>query len=98
MARLPVRVAMPAGHGEENEQSGDIPLFYFDVTGKRCTTQEALYHFFGIPPEVLTEPRVWYARHRRPYILEFSPDRTRVLVSFESSTLSGPIIGTYLLR
>ena len=77
-------------------QGGNIPLLYFDVTGKRCTTQEALYHFFGIPPEVLTEPRVWYARHRRPYILEFSPDRTRVLVSFESSTLSRPIIGICL--
>lgn len=71
--------------------------FIYVASGSVCTAQEALFHYFGIPLEVLIEPRYWYARHRRPAIVEYSPDRTQVLVRFCSSSLGGePIVGTCL--
>jgi hypothetical protein len=65
-------------------------------TGQECTTHEALFHFFGVPIDVLAEPRQWYIYHRRPRIVEVSKDRTRVLVEFTSYSMSGPISGTCL--
>lgn len=65
--------------------------------GRRCSTQEALFHYFGIPIPVLVEPRAWYIRHREPKIVEHAADRSRVLVAFRSSSFSGePIVGTCL--
>ena len=74
-----------------------LPLFVDSKTARKCSAQEALHLFFGIPVEVLIEPRDWYVRHRRPVIMEYSPDHTRVLVQFCQTSLSGgAIIGTCL--
>lgn len=71
--------------------------FVYAATGRRCTAQEALFHYFRIPVDVLIQPRGWYIRHRTPNIVEHSPDRSRVLVRFVSdSALGDPIVGTCL--
>lgn len=88
LARLAVKVA------------GQSRFTYAD-TGKPCTTQEALFHFFGLPVEVIAEPAHWYRYHRQPHIVEFSADRTKVLVRFSAVSLSGEGFGgtcLYLLR
>lgn len=71
-------------------------VFLFPASGERCTAQEALYFYFGIPLNVLIQPRGWYARHRRPAIVEWHADRSRVRVTFTSYTLDGAIVGTCL--
>jgi hypothetical protein len=70
--------------------------FVYASTGQECTAQEALFHFFGIPIDVLAEPRQWYIYHRQPQIVEASEDRTRVLVRFRAYSMSGPFTGTCL--
>jgi len=70
--------------------------FVYASTGQECTAHEALFHFFGIPIDVLAEPRQWYIYHRQPQIVEASQDRTRVLVQFTAYGLDGPISGTCL--
>lgn len=70
--------------------------FVFAASGKPCTVQEALFHFFGIPIRILVQPRGWYAMHRTPIIVEYSADGSRVLTQFIASTLSGAIVGTCL--
>jgi hypothetical protein len=74
--------------------------FVYASTGQECTAQEALVHFFGVPIDVLAEPRQWYIYHRQPQIVEASQDRARVLVRFTAYSLSGPFSGTclYALR
>jgi hypothetical protein len=73
----------------------DFRFVYAD-TGEECTFHEALFHFFGIPIDVMAEPRQWYIYHRKPQIIEVSKDRTRVLVEFTSYSMSGPISGICL--
>jgi hypothetical protein len=63
---------------------------------EECTFHEALFHFFGIPIDVMAEPRQWYIYHRKPQIIEVSKDRTQVLVEFTSYSMSGPISGICL--
>ncbi len=70
--------------------------FVHASTGLECTAQEALFHFFGVPIDVLAEPREWYIYHRQPEIVEASQDRARVLVRFTAYSLSGPFSGTCL--
>jgi hypothetical protein len=70
--------------------------FVYVSTGEVCTTQEALFHFFGIPVDVIAEPRQWYIYHRQPQIVEVSQDRTRILVEFTAYGMFGPISGTCL--
>lgn len=70
--------------------------FFYSETGEACTPQEALFHCFAVPIHVIAEPRVWYAYHRAPYIVEWSDDRRRVLVRFLASSLSGDFGGTCL--
>jgi hypothetical protein len=70
--------------------------FVYAETGADCTAQEALFHYFGLPLEVIAEPAVWYSYHRTPRIVEFSKDRTRVLVRFTAESLSGTFGGTCL--
>jgi hypothetical protein len=65
-------------------------------TGAICTAQDALFHYFGLPLEVISKPAIWYSYHRTPRIVEFSKDRTRVLVRFSAATLSGTFGGTCL--
>lgn len=71
---------------------------FVDVdSGQPCSAPEALFHYFGVPLQVLTQPRAWYAYHRTPFIVEHTPDRTRVLVRFCSGSLTGgAIVGTCL--
>ena len=70
--------------------------FVYAETGAVCTAQDALFHYFGLPLEVIAEPAVWYSYHRTPRIVEFSKDRTRVLVRFMAESLSGTFGGTCL--
>jgi hypothetical protein len=65
-------------------------------TDQECTAQEALFHFFGIPIDILAEPRQWYVYHRQPRIVEASGDRARVLVRFLSHSVYGSFAGTCL--
>jgi hypothetical protein len=67
--------------------------FVYTDTGEGCSQQEALFHYFGLPIEVVAEPSGWYSYHRRPWIVEASKDRTRVLVWFGAASLSGESFG-----
>lgn len=70
--------------------------FLYQDSEEKCTTQEALYHYFGMPISVIVEPRQWYLYHRQPIIVEASEDRTRVLVDFVKGGVSGDFSGTVL--
>ena len=48
--------------------------FTYETTGETCSAQEALYHFFGVPIDVIAEPSGWYMYHRKPWIIEVSDD------------------------
>ena len=52
--------------------------FTYAETGKMCGVQETLFHFFGLPVEVIAQPSRWYSYRRNPRIVEFSKDRTKV--------------------
>lgn len=67
--------------------------FVYVGTRKECSAQESLYHFFGLPLEVIAEPAEWYAYHRTPKIVEVNDDRTRVLVRFASTSFTGRSFG-----
>ena len=67
--------------------------FVYSETGEPCSVQEALFHYFLLPPPVITEPRIWYGRHRTPHIAEFSEDRQRILVRFGAMSWSGESFG-----
>ncbi len=67
--------------------------FVYADTGTECTVQEALFHYFGLPIEVVAEPTEWYEYHRRPKIVEATKDRTRVLVRFTAESMSGESFG-----
>lgn len=71
----------------------DKTKFVYAGTGEPCTAQEALFHFFGLPVDVIAQPAYWYRRHRTPYIAEFSADKTQVLVWFSAVSLSGEAFG-----
>lgn len=67
--------------------------FLHKDTGETCSVPEALYHYFKLPIKIIAQPRVWYAYHRKPQIVECSKDRTRILVRFVSSSWSGETFG-----
>jgi hypothetical protein len=62
-------------------------------TAEPCSVPETLFHFFGLPVDVIAEPAVWYSYHRTPHIVEFSAARTRVLVRFSAVSGSGEHFG-----
>ena len=70
--------------------------FVYSETGAVCTPQEALFHYFGLPLEVIAEPAEWYSYHRVPQIVETSKDKTRVLVRFTADGPMGEFGGTCL--
>lgn len=74
------------------KKAGQREFLYSD-TGEACSVQEALYHYFKLPIQIIAQPRLWYVYHRKPQIVECSEDRTRVLVRFRSSSWSGETIG-----
>lgn len=67
--------------------------FAYTDTKEACSVQEALYHYFEVPIHVVAQPADWYVRRRTPYIVEGTPDRSRVLVRFLSSSWSGEVFG-----
>ena len=67
--------------------------FVYSETGEPCSVQEALFHYFGLPPSVIVEPKIWYARHRTPHITEFSKDASLILVRFGAMSWSGESFG-----
>lgn len=92
-AKLAVRVEPPS----TDAPKGSCPSFFYCDDDRRCTAQEALHLYFGIPLGVVVQPRGWYTRHRKPLIVEYSADLTCVLVQFHSYSRGGdPIIGTCL--
>jgi hypothetical protein len=89
------KVLRRAGKGLERlpvKQEGNTKFVYAD-TGEQCSAQEALYHYFGLPLHVLTEPSEWYSYHRKPTIVEGNKERTRVLVRFGAMSSSGESFG-----
>lgn len=66
------------------------------ASGEACPAQVALAGYFGIPIDVLIEPRQWYAYHRKPFIVEYSSDLRRVLVQFRADALTSTITGVCL--
>ena len=87
-----------AGHGSSPSavEMREKAKFVFSETDQPCSTQEALFHYFQVPIDVIAEPRIWYQYHRKPRIIEASRDRRRVLVRFSASSLSGEFGGTCL--
>ncbi len=71
--------------------------FVYTETGKRCSVEEVLYHYFGLPIHVVARPSGWYSCHRKPSIAEVSPDHTRVLVRFTATSWSGEAFGATCL-
>ena len=67
--------------------------FVYAKTGKICTVQEALFHFFGVPIDVIAEPRYWYEYHRKPKIVEVSEDDTKILTIFTAMDRYGEDFG-----
>ena len=67
--------------------------FVYAHTGKECSVQEALFHCFGLPVEVVAKPCGRNSYHRRLKIVETSRDRTRVLMRYSSESISGTIFG-----
>jgi hypothetical protein len=67
--------------------------FVYARTDDECSAQEALFHYFGLPLQVLVEPSEWYSYHRKPTIVESSMDRSRVLVRFGAMSSSGESFG-----
>ena len=67
--------------------------FSFADTAKRCTVQETLHYYFGLPIHVIAQPAGWYSCHRTPRIAEFSEDKSRVLVRFTAVSWSGESFG-----
>jgi len=67
--------------------------FVYAEAGKRCSVQETLFHFFGLPIHIIAQPSGWYSCHRTPEIIEFSHDKTRVLVRFTAMSWSGENFG-----
>ncbi|NUM36414.1 MAG: hypothetical protein HUU50_17880 [Candidatus Brocadiae bacterium] len=67
--------------------------FVYAKTGKVCTAQEALFHFFNVPIDVIAEPSDWYVYHRKPRIVEVSEDHTKILVDFAAMDMYGATFG-----
>lgn len=63
--------------------------FFYAKTEIECTVQEALYHFFGVPIDVIAQPREWFWYHRTPRIIEVGEDRKKVLVEFSAISMWG---------
>ena len=92
-----LRAAAKAGVERLPVKKAGASRFVFSDTGQACSTPDALYHYFGLPLSIIAQPARWYAYHRTPVIAESSKDRTRVLVRFQSSSLSGDVFsGTCL--
>lgn len=84
-----------SGRGTERqavEMQQDLQFVYTE-TGRECTVQEALYHFFDISIPVIAEPSQWTRYRRKPEIVEVSEDQSRVLVRFSAESLSGERFG-----
>lgn len=79
-------------HRLEVNMQDDVQ-FVYTSTGEACTVQEALFHFFTVPIDVIAEPREWYWYHRKPEIVEVSEDHTQVLVRFRSMSMAGESFG-----
>jgi hypothetical protein len=92
-----------AGKGLERlpvKQEGKTQFVYAGG-GETCSVQEALFHYFGLPLDVLVEPSEWYAYHRKPAIVEANKEKGRVLVRFGAMSWSGEDFGgtcLYALR
>lgn len=84
-----------AGNGltRQKVKSKGKTKFVYSESGEPCSVQEVLFHFFGLPVATIAEPTAWYSYHRKPQIMEFSGDRTKVLVRFSATSWSGEDFG-----
>jgi len=87
-----IRVSEGATERQAVEMQQDRQLVYTE-TGRKCSVQEALYHFFELPIPVIAEPSQWIRYRRRPEIVEVNEDRSRILVRFSAESLSGDSFG-----
>jgi hypothetical protein len=87
-----------AGKGLQRREMFRIDDGWFCYTDSQehGSVQEVLFHFFGLPLDVVIQPRAWYRYHRTPRLVEWTEDRTRVLVRFLASSLQGTFGGTCL--
>lgn len=88
-----LRHAAKTGHKRLPVLQSNPSEFTYAESGKPCSAQETLYHFFGLPIYIIAQPNGWYSCHRTPRIVEFSEDRTRVLVRFTATSWSGETFG-----
>ena len=70
--------------------------FINEKNSEVCSVQEALYHYFNVPMDIIAEPRGWYEYHRTPHIEEVSKDQKKILVSFIANGMMGSFDGRCL--
>lgn len=92
-----------AGNGlsRQKVKSKGKATFTYSEGVESCGVQEALFHFFGLPIEIIAEPTLWYSYRRKPQFVEYSGDHTKVLVRFSATSWSGEDFGgtcLYLLN
>ncbi len=63
--------------------------FTFVETGEVCTFHEVMFHFFGLPIDIIAEPRQWYIYQRQPRLLEVNEDQAQILVAFTADGVLG---------
>ena len=66
--------------------------FYYPGEDKECGVQEVLFHYYGVPIYIISEPREWYAYHRIPHVREIDKN-DNILVDFMSVTRRGDDFG-----
>lgn len=76
-----------------NMERKDDSLFYYPDSSDECSVQEALYHYFHVPINIIAEPREWYAYKRSPRFMDISEDNKRLLVQFSATSMNGSAFG-----
>jgi len=67
--------------------------FSYAGSDTQCSVQEILFHYFGVPIDIIVEPRAWYAYRRTPHIKEIDENKNVVLVKFTAMSMSGGSFG-----
>jgi hypothetical protein len=62
---------------------------HLNEKGSRAGAAEIMHFRFGVPLKVLVEPKDWYAKHRRPTVVEIDDAQERILVEFSATSSSG---------
>ena len=71
----------------------DNACFYYPNSEVKCSVQEVLFHYFGVPITIIAEPREWYAYHRIPHIIDIDEKNYKILVFFMATSRQGDSFG-----